>query len=163
MRIHLVAGITLAVVVAACSSPRATSSAGQFTACTNNSAAHHAYVVVQHLSGASFQRCVGFDGSEIGGQALMDESGIQYGAHQLSSGKAVCQVDHEPQQYSQCFPPNRPHWALFVDINGKWASAPGGFTETQLHDAEALGWHYVAATDSAPAPPPLPRHTAATS
>ncbi len=162
MRIHLVAGMTLAVVAAACSSPRASSSAGQFSSCANSGAAHHAYVVVQHLNGASFQRCVGFDGSDIDGQSLMDQSGIQYGAHQLSSGKAVCQVDNEPQQYSQCFPQNQPYWALFVEANGKWASAPDGFTETKLHNADALGWRYVSASDSSPAPPPLPRLTGAT-
>ncbi len=90
----------------------------------------------------------------------MDQSGIQYGAHTLTSGKAVCQVDHEPPQYSQCFPQNQPYWALFVETNGKWASAAGGITDTKLHDADALGWHYVLANDSSPAPPPLP-HPAA--
>ncbi len=160
MRIYLVAGITLAVFAAGCSSPRESSSAGQFTSCVNGAAAHHAYVVVKHLSGASLQRCIGFDSSEIDGQTLMDQSGIQYGAHTLTSGKAVCQVDHEPQQYSQCFPQNQPYWALFVETNGKWASAAGGITDTKLHDADALGWHYVSAGDSSPAPPPLP-HPAA--
>lgn len=163
MRIHLVAGIALAVVATACSSPRASSSAGQFASCVNGDAAHHAYVVVQHLSGASFQRCVGFDGSEIDGQALMDQSGVQYSAHQLSHGKAVCQVDHEPQQFSQCFPQNQPYWALFIETSGRWAAAPGGFTDTKLHDAEALGWRYVSAKDSPPAPPPLPQLTGASS
>ena len=147
--------MTLAVLATACSSPRASSSAGQFTSCVNGASAHHAYVVVEHLSGASLQRCIGFDGSEIDGQTLMDQSGIQYGSHILASGKAVCQVDNEPQQYSQCFPQNQPYWALFVETNGKWASAAGGITEAKLHDADALGWHYVSAGDSSPAPPPL--------
>jgi hypothetical protein len=155
VRIYLVAGMTLAVFAAACSLPRASSSAGRFTSCVNGTAPHHAYVVVEHLSGASLQRCVGFDGSEIDGQALMDQSGLQYATHQLSSGKAVCQVDNEPQQFSQCFPQNQPYWALFIESNDKWVSAPGGFTDAKLHDAEALGWHYVSADDSSPAPPPL--------
>src|SRR5258707_12232195 len=94
VRIYLVAGVTLAVLAAACSSPRASSSAGQFTSCVNGASAHHAYVVVEHLSGASLQRCIGFDGSEIDGQTLMDQSGIQYGAHPLAPGNAVCQVDN---------------------------------------------------------------------
>lgn len=93
----------------------------------------------------------------IDGQTLMDQSGVQYQAHPLSTGKAVCQVDNEPQEFSQCFPPKQPYWALFVETGGKWASAGGGFTDLKLHDAEALGWHYVAATDPAPAPPPLAR------
>jgi len=163
VRIYFVAGITLALFAAACSSPRASSTAGQFTSCVNGAAAHHAYVVVQHMSGGSLQRCVGFDASEIDGQTLMDQSGIQYASHQLSNGKAVCQVDNEPQQFTQCFPQNQPYWALFIESNDKWTSAPGGFTDTKLHDAEALGWHYVSAKESSPAPPPLPLLKGATS
>ena len=59
--------MTLAVFVAACSPPPAGTPAGQTIACVNASAAHHAYVVVQHLSGAGSQRCVGFDGATIDG------------------------------------------------------------------------------------------------
>jgi hypothetical protein len=161
VRNHFLAGITLVLLLAACSSPRATSSAAQVTSCVNATASHHAYVVVQHLSGASFQRCVGFEGATIDGQTLMDQSGVQYAARALSSGKAVCQVDNEPTQYSQCFPPEQPYWALFVETNGAWSSPPGGFTDARLHDAEALGWHYVAAADPAPAPPPLARAVSA--
>ena len=111
--------------------------------------------MVEHLSGASLQRCVGFDGSTIDGQTLMDQSGVQYAAHALSTGKAVCQVDNEPTQFSQCFPPQQPYWALFVESHGRWTNATGGFTEARLRDGEALGWHYVAADDPSPAPPPL--------
>jgi hypothetical protein len=155
VRNHFFAGIVLVLLVAACSSPRATSSAAQVTSCADGSAPHHAYVVVQHLSGASLQRCVGFDGPMIDGQTLMDQSGVQYGAHSLSTGKAVCQVDNEPAQFSQCFPPHQPYWALFVESLGRWTNATGGFTEAKLHDGDALGWHYVAATDPSPRPPPL--------
>ncbi len=98
---------------------------------------------------------MGFNGPMIDGQALMDQSGVQYQAHALSAGKAVCQVDNEPTQFSQCFPPRQPYWALFVESSGRWASATGGFTEANLHDGDALGWHYVVAADLSPAPPPL--------
>lgn len=91
----------------------------------------------------------------IDGQTLMDQSGVEYQAHSLSHGKAVCQVDSEPAEFSQCFPPQQPYWALFIESSGKWASATGGFTEAKLHDGDALGWHYVAAADPSPAPPPL--------
>jgi hypothetical protein len=101
---------------------------------------------------------VGFSSAMIDGQTLMDQSGVQYQAHPLSTGKAVCQVDNEPDQVSQCFPPEQPYWALFIETGGKWASgAAGGFTEAKLYDGDALGWHYVAATDPAPAPPPPAR------
>ncbi|HYR53602.1 MAG TPA: hypothetical protein VEQ13_01660 [Methylomirabilota bacterium] len=155
MRKDFFAGIVLVLLVAACSSPRAASSAAQVASCINATAPHHAYVVVQHLSGASLQRCVGFNGAMIDGQTLMDESGLQYGAHELGSGKSMCQVDNEPAQYSQCFPSKQPYWALFVEQHGVWSSSPGGFTDVKLHDAEALGWHYVPAADSTPAPPPV--------
>ena len=155
MRNQFFGGIVLVLLVAACSSPRATSSAAQVISCANGGAPHHAYVVVQHLSGASLQRCVGFEGAMIDGQTLMDQSGVQYEAHSLSTGKAVCQVDNEPTQFSECFPPQQPYWALFVESRSKWANATGGFTEAKLHDGDALGWHYVAAADPSPAPPLL--------
>jgi hypothetical protein len=156
VRNHFFAGIVLVLLVSACSSPRATSSAAQVTSCANAGARHHAYVVVQHLSGASLQRCVGFDGAMIDGQTLMDQSGVQYQAHVLTTGKAVCQVDNEPIQVSQCFPPEQPYWALFVETGGKWVSGDaGGFTMATLHDGDALGWHFVPAADPAPGPPPL--------
>jgi hypothetical protein len=157
VRNQFFAGIVVVLAVAACSSPRATSSAAQVTSCANAGAPHHAYVVVQHLSGASLQRCVGFSSAIIDGQTLMDQSGVQYQAHPLSTGKAVCQVDNEPDQVSQCFPPEQPYWALFVETGGKWAGAAAGFTELTLRDGDALGWHYVPAADPAPAPPPLAR------
>jgi hypothetical protein len=94
----------------------------------------------------------------ISGQTLMDQSGVQYQAHALSTGEAVCQVDNEPEQVSQCFPPQQPYWALFVETRGNWVSGDaGGFTEAKLYDGDALGWHYVPAADPAPAPPPLAR------
>lgn len=155
MRIHFVASVSLALALVACGSPKESPSASQVITCANAGAAHRAYVVVEHLSGASFERCVGFEGPMIDGQALMDQSGVQYGVYTLSSGKAVCQVDNEPKQYSQCFPLGQPYWALFVETHGTWASAPAGFADVKLHDGEALGWHYVPASDPSPAPPPL--------
>ena len=123
---------------------------------SQSTASGHAYVVVQHLSGAWFERRVNFNGGEIGGQALMDQSGIEYQAQAVTSGKVVCQVDSEPLQYSSCFPQNQPYWALFIDTGGHWSSAPGGFTDLKLHDGDAMGWHYVRSGDPSPAPPPLP-------
>src|SRR5216684_3027984 len=73
----------------------------------------------------------------------------------VNSGKAVCQVDNEPKQFSECFPQNQPYWALFVETRGAWTSSAGGFTDARLHDTEALGWHYVPSTDPSPGPPPL--------
>ena len=154
MRINFVAGMLLALFVAACGSLPASKST-QAISCVNSTDPHHAYVVVEHLSGVSFQRCVGFNGGTIDGQSLMDQSGVEYQAHKLSSGKVVCQVDNEPSQVTQCFPPNQPYWVLFLEIKGVWVGATTGITDVILHDGEALGWHYVSAADKSPGPPPL--------
>jgi hypothetical protein len=123
--------------------------------CVNASAPHHAYVVVEHLSGASLQACVGFSTDTIDGQTLMDQSGIEFQTQTFSFGKAGCQVDNEPAQFSQCLPQNQPYWSLFIESGGAWASAQTGYTDVKLQDKDALGWHYVQPTDPSPAPPPL--------
>lgn len=151
MRSHLAWGALGLLLIAGCSAPKATNTA---VSCTNGT--NHAYVVVQHLSGAWFERCVGFTDAQIDGQAVMDKSGIQYTAQSVSAGKVVCQVDQEPPHFSACFPQKQPYWALFIESNKHWSSAPGGMTDVRLHDGDALGWHYVRADDPAPAPPPLP-------
>jgi len=156
VRKHLLwASATLALVIAACGGSSPTSQATPTSSCANPSAAHHAYVVVQHLSGATLQKCVGFAGDTIDGLALMDQSGIEYQAQTFSFGKAVCQLDNEPAQFTKCFPDNKPYWSLFIETGGAWASAANGFTDAKVHDKEALGWHYVQQTDPSPAPPPL--------
>jgi len=158
VRKHLMwASATLALTlggVNACGgspSARASPPAGS---CVNASAPHKAYVVVQHIATAHrLQKCVGFSGETIDGQTLMDQSGIEYQTQTFSFGKAVCQVDNEPAQYSKCFADSGPNWTLFVETSGAWAEAQTGYTQITLHDKDALGWTYTA--DASPAPPPL--------
>jgi hypothetical protein len=152
------ASATLALVIAACgSSP--SSSASPAAPCVNAGAAHHAYVVVEHLSGASIQKCIGFAGATIDGQTLMDQSTIEYQKQTFSFGNGACQIDNEPAQFSECFPKNKPYWSLFVETGGAWASAQTAYNAVNLHDKEALGWHYVDSADQNPAPPPLAKET----
>lgn len=159
MRKHLMwASAILALALGAanaCGGSTTTSLASPASTCVNATAAHHAYIVVEHLSGTSQQRCVGFSGDTIDGQSLMDQSGIEFQTQTFSFGKGVCQIDNEPAQFSECFPKNKPYWALWIETNATWASAQTGYTEIKLHDKEALGWHYVQPTDQSPAPPPL--------
>lgn len=145
----------LTIAIAACgTSPSATPSPG--VSCADASASHRAYVVVQHLgSTAALQKCVGFNGESIDGQTLMDQSGIEYQTQTFSFGKAVCQIDNEPKQYSKCFADNGPNWTLFVESGGAWTLAQTGYGQVTLHDNEALGWRYTA--DTSPTPPPLPK------
>lgn len=147
--------LALALAATACGASPSSSASGSSSGCANSGAPHRAYVVVEHLSGASLQKCVGFSGDTIDGQSLMDQSKVEYQAQTFSFGKAVCQIDSEPKQFSQCFPTNQPYWALFVESGGAWASAANGYTQVTLRDKDALGWHYVPQSDASPAPPPL--------
>jgi hypothetical protein len=153
------ASATLALVIAACGSSSPTSQASPKSSCINAAAAHHAYVVVQHQSGTSLQKCVGFAGDTIDGQSLMDQSGIEYQAQTFSFGKAVCQVDNEPAHYSTCFPPNQATWWAFIEASGMWACSQTGYTAVTLHDKEAIGWRYVQTAASCPPPPPLAKES----
>lgn len=162
MRIRFASGGTgllgLMLLLVACGprcGPSQMANAGALCRGTANST-HHGYVVVEHGSGSSITRCVGFSGDSIDGETAMHMSGIEYRSEPVSSGKAMCQVDNEPSQFDRCFPQNQPYWALFVESHGHWSSAPNGYTHVTLHDGDALGWHYVQAQDTAPGPPPLP-------
>ena len=159
MRKHLMwASASLAIVIAGCGgSPAAASTPSP--ACVNASAPHHAYVVVEHLSRASLQRCVGFTGDTIDGKALMDQSEIPYQTQTFSFGLGVCAVDNEPAQFSECFPKDKPYWSLFVETAGVWAPAQVGFDQEKLKDTQALGWRYVPAADQSPSPPPLAKES----
>jgi hypothetical protein len=155
---QLAASATLAlltVAVTACGGSPSASTSPQ-SSCVNASAAHHAYVVVQHgASASSLQKCVGFSGDTIDGQSLMDQSGVEYQTQTFSFGKAVCQIDNEPKQYTKCFADSGPNWTLFVETGGAWTVAQTGYGQVTLHDKDALGWRYTA--DATPAPPPLPK------
>jgi hypothetical protein len=153
------ASAILAIVTAACGSSSPTAGATPSPACVNAAAPHRAYVVVEHLSGTSLQRCVGFTADTINGKSLMDLSGINYQTQTFSFGLGVCAVDHEPAQYNQCFPTGQPYWSLFVEQSGTWAMAQTGFDQVQLRDKDALGWRFVPANDASPSPPPVAKES----
>lgn len=159
MRKHILwasATLALAFGVTACGGTSQTASTSPASSCVNQSAVHHAYIVVEHGSTSSVQKCVGFAGDTITAQDLMDQSGIEYQTQDFGSmGKAVCQVDNEPAQYTKCFADNGPNWTLFVETGGQWAEAQTGYSQVTLHDKDALGWIYTAA--ASPPPPPLPK------
>ena len=157
MRKHLNrASAILALTLAACGcAPAAATPSPSSTPCIHASMPHHAYVVVQHLSGTTVQQCVGFPTETIDGQTLMDQSTIQFATQTFSYGKLACQIDNEPKQFTQCTSQGQPYWYLWVETTSKWTSAPTGFTDVKLRDKEALGWHYTQPTDPSPAPPPL--------
>ena len=157
MRKHLIrtSAILALLLTSACGGTQSTATTSPASTCVNASAPHRAYVVVQHLSGTSVQRCVGFTADTIDGQTLMDQSKIQFETQTFSFGKAACQIDNEPAQFTKCVAAGQPYWSLWVQTNSKWASAQTGYTDVKLRDKEAVGWHYVQPTDPSPAPPPL--------
>lgn len=160
MRKHFIwASATLALAVSAasaCGSGPSANSSTSASSCVNAGAPHRAYVVVEHGTGTrGIEKCVGFTGDTIDGQTLMDKSGIRYQTQTFSFGKAVCQIDSEPAQYSSCFADSGPNWLLFVDSGGSWSEAQTGYAQITLHDKGALGWEYTA--EQTPSPPPLPK------
>lgn len=125
-------------------------------ACVDLKAPHHAYVVVQHASGAWVDRCVGFAPQVIDAPTLMGRAGIPF---QASQG-LLCAVDGEPLEPGPCVGGAAPpwHWALFVATKRSWAGKGAGeFAGLRLSDAQALGLRYVPATGGNAGPPPLPR------
>lgn len=153
-----IASATLAMLfLSACGGSSGSATPGGASSCVNAGAAHHAYVVVTHLDGHSVQRCIGFAEAQIAAEDLMTKSGVEYQAQTFSGlGKAVCQVDNEPKQFSECFPKDQPYWALYTQsAGGTWTAVQTGYTEVKLRDGEALGWRYTPATAS-PAPVPSP-------
>jgi hypothetical protein len=155
------ASATLAIAIGAitaCGGSPSSGAASPASNCVNASAPHHAYVVVQHGSGTSLQKCVGFTGDTLDGKSLMDKSGVDYQTQTTSFGPAVCAIDSEPKAYDKCFNSNGPNWMLFIETGGSWAVAQTGFADPKvvLHDKDALGWRYIP-YDEHPSPPPLPK------
>jgi hypothetical protein len=164
VRTHLIviaASATLALLAASCggSGAASPSASGTTAVCVQSSAPHHAYVVVEHQSGKTIQRCVGFSGATIDGENLMKQSGIQYQSAETSFGRSVCQIDQEPAHFSQCFPAGQPYWALWIESARTWSYAQTGYTQIKLQDRQAIGWEYVPQTGPSPSPPPLPRQS----
>ena len=123
-------------------------------ACVDVKAAHHAYVVVQHASGAWVDRCVGFAPQVIDAPTLMGRAGISFQAPQ----GLLCNVDGEPLERGSCAGGAAPmHWALFVASGRTWAGKRADeFAVVRLGDGQALGLRYVPATGTNAGPPPLP-------
>jgi hypothetical protein len=165
VRKHLIwASATLALAIGtiaavnACGGSPTTSSTSPSSTCVNAGAPHHAYVVVQHGSGTTLQKCVGFSGDTIDGRSLMDKSGLDYQTQTTSYGPAVCAIDSEPKTFDKCFADSGPNWSLFIESNGAWTVAQTGYADPKviLHDKDALGWRYIPYVDN-PSPPPLPK------
>lgn len=102
------------------------------------------------------QATVAFASDFVSGKTLMDCSGVSYTLAHSGTATVVCQIDREPANSTSCSVPGQPHWALFIFSSGHWSQPGIGFAGVQLHDREAMGWHYVPAAAGMLVPPPLP-------
>jgi hypothetical protein len=166
----------LALAISATAGPvLALSPIGPFAASTCVGAGqNHAAVVVEHLGGATIQRCVAFSGATIGGDDLLTASGIESDLQPLGGlGYAVCQVDREPSPVPpNCLPSGSdPYWVIFVARGGgPWATATQGISNLTFADGDAEGFRFYpqsgtapppvsASPCPAPTPPPTPKPT----
>ena len=124
-------------------------------ACVNASAPNKAHVVVEHQSGTTVDRCVGFTTAKANGADLMTASGIDFKTQHFSFGDAACAIDSEPASYSTCLPQGAPYWALWTSTGGgPWVMAQTGFAAVLVANGDALGWRYTPSTETNPSPPP---------
>jgi hypothetical protein len=160
MRRLLAASATLAAILFLCACG---SGAGQSavppSTCSGVSAPHTATVVVTHSNGTTEQRCVGFSTATITGAELMEKSKFEFVTQTYSYGKAACEIDNQPEHFTECLPKTGDYWALYVLAPGSsnWEQAQTGYATTVIKPGGALGWRYESETAS-PAPvPPTPK------
>ena len=132
---------------------------GVGSSCAYAAGARHVALVVQHGGGAVVTRCVGFDAPSLTGEQVLQMSGVPYQEAQYGGtlGKAVCQIDGEPQTFPPgCFSASSPYWVLFVSrCGGNWSASNLGVSSQTFRDGDAEGWRYDPQTGSPP-PPPSP-------
>ena len=125
--------------------------------CAQASSAHHAALVVEHGDGAVTSVCVAFATTTITGAQLLDLSHVPYATADYGSyGKAVCQVQDEPQSYPPgCWTPSSFYWAMFVSRGGGgWQASSLGISTQTFGDGDAEGFRYESQSDSSTPPSP---------
>jgi hypothetical protein len=108
---------------------------------------NHAPLVVEHADGSVVTRCVAFDSDSISGEDLLNRSGLAWSAQTFGGfGDAVCALDGEPAQYTECLGKDR-YWAVFVArAGGSWQLANVGISTMTLRDGDAEGFRYEPAS-----------------
>jgi opacity protein-like surface antigen len=158
MHNRLIGAVLATLAMTACGSPSCAQPkpAAAHITCTDAKSQNHAYVVVQHMTGAWLQACVGFDGAYIGGETAMQVSGIEYRAQTLGTSRVVCQIDLEPSNVVGCAGRSQPRWVAFQGSGGHWLQAGSSYVYLRIYDSEVIGWRYVPADIVTPSPPPQP-------
>jgi len=128
---------------------------GAIGSCSAATYAHRVALVVEHGNGGSIRVCIGFDGSSITAEQVLQASGVEYATVSYGSlGDAACQIDHEPASYPPtCWTSTSPYWVLFVARGaGAWSPAARGMSTQTLSDGDAEGFRYD--PQNGPEPPP---------
>ena len=114
----------------------------------------HVTLVVEHGDARVVGLCIGFDGSSITGEQILQASGLQYATQSYGSlGDAVCQIDSEPTSYGACLPASGSYWAMFVSRGGGgWQNADRGISTETFSDGDAEGFRYDSQSGSEPPP-----------
>jgi hypothetical protein len=148
-------GLVLLLLVACGGGTASQPAAVSTPTCVNAAAPHKAHVVVQHQSGATTDRCVGFATDKEAAADLMAASGLDFKTQHFSFGDAACAIDGEPKSFDTCLPQGAPYWALWTATGGgAWQMAQTGYTDVKVGDGDALGWRYTPSSETNPAPPP---------
>ena len=114
----------------------------------------HVTLVVEHGDARVVGLCIGFDGSSITGEQILQASGLEYATQSYGSlGDAVCQIDSEPTSYGACLPSSGPYWAMFVSrAGGGWQGADRGISTETFGDGDAEGFRYDSQSGAEPPP-----------
>jgi hypothetical protein len=126
--------------------------------CAQAASAHRVALVVEHGDGPPAIRvCVGFAASTVTALVVLQSSGLEIGTESYGSlGTAVCQIDHEPAQYTTCLPASGSYWVLFIShAGGAWTTSSQGVSSATVANGDAVGFRYDPLAGADP-PPPSP-------
>ncbi|MGO8686662.1 MAG: hypothetical protein ACLQT7_05660 [Candidatus Dormibacteria bacterium] len=112
--------------------------------CTAAAYSGHVTLVVEHGDARVIGLCIGFDGSSITGEEILQASGLEYAtAGYATLGDAVCQIDDEPAAYTSCLPSSGPYWVVFVARGGgAWQAGGNGISTETFASGDAEGFRY---------------------
>jgi hypothetical protein len=122
--------------------------------CTAATYSSHVTLVVEHGDGGVVGLCVGFDGTSISGEEILQASGLEYATAGYGSlGDAVCQIDDEPSAYSSCLPSGGSYWVVFVSRGGgSWQTSGSGISTLTFESGDAEGFRYDSQSGADPPP-----------
>jgi hypothetical protein len=128
--------------------------------CAQAGSTHRVALVVEHGDGRVIRVCIGFATSPVKALTVLQSSGLEIGTESYGSlGTAICQIDHEPVQYTTCLPASGSYWVLFLShAGGAWTASSQGVSSAPVADGDAVGFRYDPQAGADP-PPPSPAGT----